>query len=314
MQASAQTNWDFAVLAGLNHPVTKLQQRFADAVKERTAGQLVITIRPSGELPFRATEMLKAVGEGQVQLGEAYSGFIAGSVPIAAVAQLPYLVRTFDQLGKVQPTINKYVDPKFDEFGVKRLLSFSWPVLNVFGRGEPIRAPEDFAGRKIRTADPFEAHLLTSLGASVVSLTAAEVPMALERGVANGFVTTAFNLVGANWQTFTDWAWISNIHIGGPDYTVVNKEAYEALPPDVRAGLDEVSAGFGQEMSAENLATEGKSLERLKSEFGVTIVETSAEEQDRLASEMTPYWDEWAKQHGADAEALLKEMRAALNQ
>ncbi len=195
--ARAATNWDHYLITGITHPISVFLTGFAEEVKKRTNGELVITPRPAGELPFRATEVVKITGDGLVQMGSAYAGFISGSSPISAVTGLPFLVRTYEDLEKTWPIIEKYSAKEFKKAGVKTLFHFSWPAQNLYGAGQPIRNLEDFKGRKLRTTDAKQAEMMRRLGASTVTLTTAEVPVAMERGLMEGMTTAAFNVMGA---------------------------------------------------------------------------------------------------------------------
>lgn len=77
--ASAQSpiKWDLHVETGVIHPITLRYKEFAEEAKKATNGKLDIVVRPAGELPFRATEVVKVAGDGQVQLAEAHRGFIS---------------------------------------------------------------------------------------------------------------------------------------------------------------------------------------------------------------------------------------------
>jgi TRAP-type transport system periplasmic protein len=285
---------------------------FADEVKAATGGKLEILVRPAGELPFKATELVKTTSSGQVQLAAAYQGFVSGEVPIASIASLPFLVRNAEDLEKVYPIIAKYVDPAFKKRGIKVLYWHTWPPQNVFGKGAPIKSIADFAGRKIRSTDGKQAEMLKQLGASSVSLTTAEVPVAMERGVADGFLTASFNVIGAKWYEFTTWAWMGDIHMGGPDYLIMNIAAYDKLPADVKAKLDETANTFAPKMRAMNLGDEAGSVEELKTKHKVDIYTPPKEVIDELTNKMKPYWESWAKQQGKETEDLLKELRTAL--
>jgi TRAP-type C4-dicarboxylate transport system substrate-binding protein len=182
----------------------------------------------------------------------------------------------------------------------------------MYGRGKPIRSIQDFSGRKIRSTDGKQAEMLKQLGAASVSLTTAEVPVAMERGVADGFMTAAFNVVGSKWYEFTEWAWIGNINMGGPDYMLMNIKAYDQLAPDVRAKLDATAASFSPKFRAMNLADEAKAAEELKTQHKVEFYTPPKETIAELISRMVPYWEAWAKQHGKDTEAMVSEIRASL--
>jgi TRAP-type C4-dicarboxylate transport system substrate-binding protein len=310
--ALAQSKWDLYAMTGVTHPITLRYKAFTEEVKKATGGKLDIVVRPAGELPFRATEVVKAAGEGQVQLAEAYQGFISGAVPLASIASLPFLVRTGEDLEKVWPIIDKYTAVEFAKHGVRNLFYHTWPVQNLFGRGKPIRTIEDFKGRKIRSTDGKQAEMLRRLGASSVSLTTAEVPVAMERGVAEGFTTAGFNVIGAKWYEFVQWGWLGDIHIGGPDYTLVNVPALEKLDPDTRAKLEAVAKDYAPRFRAANLGDEKNDLETLRTKHKVDLFVPPKEQIDALTAMMKPYWDEWAKSHGAATVAMLGEIRAAL--
>ncbi len=311
-RAQSATKWDMYAMTGVTHPITLRYNAFAAEVKTATGGKLDIVVRPAGELPFRATEVVKVAGDGQVQLTEAYQGFISGSVPLASISSLPFLVRNAQDLEKVWPIMDKYTAPLFAKAGVKNLFHHTWPVQNIFGRGKPIRTIEDFKGRKIRSTDGKQAEMLKQLGASSVSLTTAEVPVAMERGVAEGFITAGFNVVGAKWYEFVQWGWLGDIHIGGPDYTLVNIEAYNKLDAETRAKLDAVAKDYAPRFRAANLGDEAKDLETLKTQHKVDLFVPPKEQIDALTDKMKPYWEQWAASQGASGTAMLKEIRAAL--
>jgi len=310
--AAAQIKWDQYAMVGVSHPIAVRYRMFADEVKKATDGKLEITVRPAGELPFKASEVVKATSIGQVQLAEAYQGFISGELPISSIASLPFLVQTGEELEKVYPIIEKYVTPAFEKRGVKILFWHTWPAQNLFGKGKPIRTIADFNGRKIRSTDGKQAEFMKQVGSSSISLTTAEVPVAMERGVAEGFMTAAFNVTGAKWYEFTDWGWMGNVNIGGPDYLIMNIKAYNQLPPDVKSKLDETAKSFGPKMRAMNLGDESTAINELKTKHNVDIYTPSKETVDELREKLKPFWDSWAKQHGKETEALLREVRASL--
>ena len=310
--ATAQTKWDLYAFTGVTHPITVRYQMFADEVKKATGGKLVILVRPAGELPFRATEVVKATSQGQVQLAAAYQGFISGEMPISSLASLPFLVRNAKELEKVYPIIEKYTKPAFAKRGLRTLFWHTWPEQNIYGKGKPIKSIADFAGRKIRSTDGKQAAMLKQLGASSVNLTTPEVPVAIERGVADGYLTAAFNIIGAKWYEFTEWGWMGEVHIGGPDYLIMNEAAYEKLPADVRTKLDEVAKAFGPKMRAMNIGDEKGAIEAMKTKHKIALYTPPKAQMEELQAKMKPYWESWAKNHGKDAVAQLKEIRAAL--
>lgn len=310
--ARAETQWDYYLYTGVAHRATISFQEFAEEVKKRTNGELVINVRPAGELPFKATEVVKVVGDGQVQMGSGSPGFIAGSVNIGTVGNHFGLIRTYEEMDKAMPIIKKYADPHFQKYGAKILYAWSWPTQHIFGRGEPIRTLADFAGRKIRTVAPQEAEMLKRLGASTIALTTPEIAVAMERGMMDGLVTAPTTIVAAKLQDFLTWTYVSELHMGGPNYELVNIAAYDALAPDVRAKLDEVAAEWGAKMNKTMKDGDDGDMKILQAMPSIEFIQAKPEEMEALRLKMNDYLDTWASENGEDAVAMVKELRAAL--
>jgi TRAP-type C4-dicarboxylate transport system substrate-binding protein len=310
--AQAAATWDYYLYTGVAHRGTILLQRFAEEVKKRTDGELIIRVYPAGELPFKATEVVKITGDGQVQMGSASPGFIAGSVAIGTVGNHYGLIGTYDEMNKVLPIINKYADPHFQKNGAKILFAWSWPTQHIFGSGKPIRTLDDFAGRKIRTVAPQEAEMLKRLGASSLALTTPEIAVALERKMMDGLITAPMTIVASKLSDFLSWIYVSNLHMGGPNYELVNVKAYDALAPNVRAKLDEVAKEWGPLMNREVEAGDNEDMKLLIEKNKLEPVKARPEDLEALRKKMDDYADSWAKETGPDAVAMMKEIRATL--
>ncbi len=309
--ASAATKWDFYSFVGVTHPIGQQLVEFADEVRKRTNGELVITVRPAGEFPFKPNEVVKITGDGHVQLGAALALFTTGSVPLVGVTGLPLFLRTEEEMSKAMPIIQKHTAKDFEKAGTKVLFQFLWPNLNLFGSGKPIHSVDQFAGRKFRTLSPQQAELMKRLGAAAVSMTNPEVPVALERGTVEGLLTTAFNMVGSKWADLVKWAYMADFH-GADDYIIVNLSAYNKLTPDVRKVLDEVAAEWGPKMTKANLSADEGSLETLRTKHKIEVIRASKEDTDLMLSKVKDYWEAWAKQNGPEAAAMLDEIRRAV--
>lgn len=309
--AWAADTWDFYSYTGISHPISVQLKQFAEEVRKRSNGELSIAVRPAGELPFNAYEIVRTTGEGQVQLGESVGVFTSGTVPLTGVTGLPMLLRNPADMEKAMPIVRKHVNKEFEKAGVKVLFQFLWPVQNIYGTGKPIRTLGDLQGRKLRTISAQQAEMLRRLGAASVSLAGAEVPVAIERKMVEGVVTSAFNLVNAKWAEFLKWAYIADLHVAD-DYILVNIAAYNKLSPKTRQVLDEVANEWAPKITQMNLAAEAGSLETLRTQYKFEIIRASKEDIGRLTDKMKNYWTEWAQQLGPEAVAMLGEIRAAI--
>jgi TRAP-type C4-dicarboxylate transport system substrate-binding protein len=304
--------WDFVLNVGLTHPVAVMEKEFVDDVKKRTSGQLDVVLRPPGELPYKLPEYLRVVGKGNVQMGDVYMGFLAGDTKIGVLTGLPFLVGTAEELKKVMVVLEPLIREDYDRFGADILTWFTWPEQNFFGRGKPITTLDDFKGRKIRTTSPEQSELVKRLGGVPVSIPAPEVPSAAQRGVMEGVITAGFNLLGSKWYDFTEWAYLPNIHIGGPAYILVNKQALASLPAEHRKALQEAAAALQAKMLREIPAREQSDLKTLERDHKVKLIAAKPEDVARARKLMEGYWDEWAKQGGPKTVEALAQVRKAL--
>lgn len=304
--------WDFVLNVGLTHPVAMMEKEFVDDVKRRTNGQLDIVLRPPGELPYKLPEYLRVVGQGNVQMGDVYMGFLAGDTKVGVLTGLPFLVGTADELKKVMVPLEPMIREDYARFGADILTWFTWPEQNFFGRGKPITTLDDFKGRKIRTTSPEQSELVKRLGGVPVSIPAPEVPSAAQRGVMEGVITAGFNLLGSKWYDFTEWAYLPNIHIGGPAYILVNKQALAALPAEHRKALQDAAAALQAKMLREIPAREQSDLKTLETEHKIRLIPAKPEDVVRARKLMDGYWDEWAKQGGPKAVEALAVVKKTL--
>lgn len=310
--AEAAAKWDYYLFVGITHPIGQYAREFAEAVKKRTNGALEIVVRPAGELPYRATEVVRTTGQGQVHLADGYMGFVAGDSKVGAMPGLPFLVTTAAELQKAMTVLEPYVVRELGKFGAGILFWYTWPPQNVWGRGEPISTVEGFRGRKIRATSPEQTEMLRRFGAVPVTFTTPEVPAAAQRGAMEGILTAGFNLLGAKWYEFTDWAFLPDIHIGGPSYILVNRKALEALPADARKALQAVAAEFHDRMLREIPAREDRDRKTLETQHRIRLIRPPAAEIDKARKLMEPYWAEWARARGPEAVEALAKVRQAL--
>ena len=309
---SKPVTWDFILNVGLTHPVAMMEKDFVDDVKKRTGGQLDIVLRPPGELPYKLPEYLRVVGQGNAQMGDVYMGFLAGDTKIGVLTGLPFLVGTADELNKAMVGLEPMIREDYARFGADILTWFTWPEQNFFGRGKPITTVDDFKGRKIRTTSPEQSELVKRLGGVPVSIPAPEVPSAAQRGVMEGVITAGFNLLGSKWYDFTEWAYLPNIHIGGPAYILINKQAMAALPAEHRKALQEAAAALQARMLKEIPAREQADLKTLEQQHKIKLIAAKPEDVARMRKLMEGYWEEWAKQGGPKTVEALAQVKKAL--
>src|SRR4051812_19150741 len=105
--AQGTTDWKFFTYFPVSDKPAQLNRAFAEDVGKATGGRLKITVLAAGELPYKAPDVVKAVGSDQVQMGDVAVGFASGDVPELNVLSLPFLCTTYDQFDKAIPAVSK---------------------------------------------------------------------------------------------------------------------------------------------------------------------------------------------------------------
>jgi len=310
--SQAKTTWDYYSFLPVSHPVAQLHKAFADEVTKRSNGELEMIFRPAGELPFSVAESMLAIGAGQVQMGHTAGDFMTGSAPLASVGSLPFLVRNWQELDKAAPIISAAANETLKKHGAMVLYLYYWPSYQLFGTGSPVVSVDDLKGRKIRGTAADQNAMLSRINASGVSIATAEVPVAMQRGVADGLITSAFNANASRWYEFLDWGYLADLNMAGPDYVLVNEKAFKALPASQQQLLRDLAKDWQPKFLALMRDNDEKAREALQKDHGMKLNTASAADVKHMVSLMQPYWDEWGKRNGAEGVKLISDLRRVL--
>src|SRR3546814_12010734 len=100
--AQAETNWDLPLAWPPGNLHVENAQAFADAGKEGTNGELVLTLHPGGAPVFNVPETLRAVQNVLVPIGDILLHQQVGEEPFSCIYSVPYLASGYEQIEKQQ--------------------------------------------------------------------------------------------------------------------------------------------------------------------------------------------------------------------
>ena len=303
-------NWDYLSIISTSNPAMNAIVEFVDEVKEATDGRLVITIREPGELPFTNSEYVRAIGEGEAEMGWGLMPSISGDLTTGSILGLPFLVQDSDDLAVAMSVLQDNIEKELAQYGTGMLFYFNMPAQNLFGQGDAISSFSDASGLQIRSTGSEMADFITSLDAVPVTVDSSEVPTSLSRGVVNSVITSALNCYGSSWNESLDWGYMFNLQ-ADTILTLVNLEALEALPDDLRETLITISDKYTQIATEEIQQEESDAIAALE-EGGMTIVEADQSDIDQEVAAFSDYWETWAEDKGGDVPTILESVREAL--
>ena len=312
--ASAQT-----IELKLSHwgPPTHVNQKvflpWADMVAKKSNGKLKVTVFPGGVLGKPADHW--DMGEnGVVDISWGTHNYTAGRFPLTSAMDLPFLINSAK--GGSRALHEYYLKHLQKEHGKVKVLWLQCPApFQLHMTKKAALTPADLTGVRIRTGGGQLAEIVKSLGAVPVALSVPETYNAMERGVVDGTIlpyeaAKAFKLaevtkhvVGVGIYTATQ-------------FTIMNLDKYNSLPPDLRKVIDELSGPWGAEFA-------GAAWDKAEEE-GLAAIKAAGIQHHKLSDTQRTAWrektkaveEEWvrtmeakgqpAKQALADLKELLK--------
>jgi TRAP-type transport system periplasmic protein len=281
-------------------------QQIIDAVQSGTNGGLTIRLNLGGTLQIAATNITQAVADNIVQFGD--DSFFLGSMPIGGITRLPMFVRNMDEYNKVSDLVRPVLAEQCQKKGVVLLGKYVYPF-QVFWSRKKLTTLADVSGQKLRVTSPEQAELVKILGGTPITLGTPEVAAALDRGVVDG-VTTAASGYGHIWKDLLKYCYRLNVCFVD-SLLIVNERAWNKLPEDQRKAVAKAVDDTDPKTTAAMADEEQKYFDEL-AKGGMTITEPSQAEVAEAETKIKPYWDQWAKERGDAAVALLAKAHTAI--
>ena len=276
-----------------------------EEIEKATNGEVKARLHLSGTLQIAPNNITPAVAEGVVQLADDL--FNSGNIPVAGIPRLPGLVRTLDEFRKTADVLRPYLDKAFAEKGIVMLADSTYPLQVVWGK-KKLTALDDFKGMKLRVAQPEQGEMVRRFGGTSVTISAPEVPSALDRGVVDGIFTAGVGAV--LWKDLLKYGYLIPVNWNN-SYILANAEAFNKLSPDLQGKLRK-AAQDAAKWNQDTMQTEEAASVKVLTEAGYTMTTATADEATKVADTMKPYWDEWAKSRGPVVVEALGKVRAAL--
>jgi TRAP-type C4-dicarboxylate transport system substrate-binding protein len=306
-RAGAAENWNFYMhQSAPNFATSRGAKMLTEEIEKATGGELKVRLHLSGTLQISPSNITQAVGENVVQMGDDL--FNSGNIPVAGIPRLPMLVQSYEDFTKASEVLRPYIDKAFAQKGSTVLAAYTYPLQMMWGR-KKLEALDDLRGLKMRVAQPEQGEFVRRFGGTSITMSAPEVPAALDRGVVDGIFTAGVGAVLWKDQLKYGYQLIVNVN---NSYFIVNNDAYAKLSPDLKAKLKkavEETARWNQE----TMRKEEADSVRVLTDAGYIFTKPKPEESARAVNAVKPYWDDWAKSRGRDVVEALAKVRAALN-
>jgi TRAP-type C4-dicarboxylate transport system substrate-binding protein len=304
--AFAAEQWNFYMhQSAPNFATSRGAKLFTEQVEKATNGELKIRLHLAGTLQINASNITQAVGENVVQIGDDL--FNSGNIAVAGIPRLPMLIQSYEDFARADAVLKPYIEKAFAQKGSTALASYTYPLQFVWGR-KKLASLDDIKGMKLRVAQPEQGELVRRFGGVSITMSAPEVPSALDRGVVDGIFTAGVGAV--LWKDLLKFGYVLIVNVNN-SYFIANTDAYRKLSPGLQAELRKAAEDAARWDQDTMKTEEAQSVELLKA-AGYTFTQAKSDEITRAVDAMRPYWDEWAKARGPEVVEALGKVRAAL--
>ena len=285
---------------------------FVEFVEEESDGRLAIEFFYDGEI-FAGEDILSGLGEGLTEMANMDPTYVSGIEPACDVwGGMPYANLVSPTYGDTYALVHMSELSELwrglmDDNNIRLIGSHTFGPYPVICSNMPIRSNDDWAGVKVRSYGCY-AKLFEELGASTVWIPGTEQYEALMLGTIN-VATWSFEAVeDMKWHEVMDYlimgtredpAWCSEVGA-----TVVNKDAWETLPSDLKDLIELAERRYARE-SIEWYNNDVERVIAMADEWGYEVIwlsEEDVEEQRQLSIDKV--WPWVASQSPLAAEAV----------
>lgn len=303
--AQAQTKWDLPTAYPATNFHTENIQQFANEVDKETAGKLKIIVHANASL-FKAPEIKRAVQGGQAQIGEILWVNFLNEDPLFGIDGVPFLATSYEDAEKLWKASRKAIEGRLAKQGMRVLFSVPWPPQGIYSK-RALNSVNDMKGLKWRAYSPQTARIGELVGATPVTIQAAEVPQALATGTMDSMISSGAtgydSKIFEHVKNFYDTqAWLPK------NAVLINQKALDALDKATQATV--LKAAADAETRGWKISQEKTNwyLEQLRKN-GMNVAPPSPELKTGLAKLGTQMLDEWVQKAGPDGKAVVDAYR-----
>jgi tripartite ATP-independent transporter DctP family solute receptor len=247
--------------------------KLAELVKQRTNGDVEITVFPSNQLGNDAA-MINGTRGGTIDLVSSGASNFNGIVANTAAMELPFVFRNAQHAYTVlDGSIGTGILNELAPHGLKGLAYWENGWRAFTNNKRPIRTPDDAKGLKIRsTGNPYHIQAFKLLGMNPSPMPIAELYTALETGTFDAQEHPINVTWSSKFYEVQKHLTVSN-HVYSPLIIAMNKAKFDTLPANYQTILVDSAreaAKYQRDLNAQNA---GKVVAELK-KSGMQVIET----------------------------------------
>lgn len=287
--------------------MVKNATKFAEAVKEATGGEVIISVKAGGSLGFKGPDQLTAVRDGLVEMADINISQQVGVNPLFGAEGIPFLISSMEELRKYHEFIRPEFEKLAEQNNQKILYMVPSPAQYVYLQ-VLVDDIEDFRGIPVRGADKNTVDIVSALGMAGVAMPWGELIPALASGRVSGVATSATSGVDGKFWEFLKYIYPTN-HTWGSNMVTINLDVWNKIPAAQQQAIEKVAEEM--EPGFWEISRQGD-LDSIKimTDNGMELVEISPELRAEMTKRGQALQEEFLQRVPA-AKPLVEQFKAA---
>lgn len=294
IQSIAQTkpiDLRIAMWVGASHAGGICAKQWSDELEKRTQGRIKAVYYYSEALG-KANTYADLLQSGGTDAATIVTSYTPNRFPLLDFANLPFLWPNGDVTNKVfYDLFNKgYFSKELSKY--KLLYLGTTAPYDIIAK-EPLRTPDEAKGKRLRSAGGPWTSTIKEWGGVPVTIPAAEIYPALERGILDGVVQGIAPVFNLKLPEIAKHVTLNHVGSAGL-FLAMNLEYYEKLPADIKAVIDDLAQkDMNTPMQGRIFDEEAaKAVAQLPS-MGVTVHHPTPDEVEQWRKSTKPVIDKW---------------------
>jgi TRAP-type C4-dicarboxylate transport system substrate-binding protein len=172
----------------------RLTRKFAAEVEKRTNGSLKFEVYPGSSL-MKTVAQFSALRKGALDMSLYPLAYAGGEVQELNIGLMPCMVTSYEQgFAWKKAEIGRELIKLLDAKGVK-IVTWIWQAGGTASRANPVAAPDDVKGLKIRGGSREMDLMLKAAGGIISSVPSNEIYPAMQTGSLDAAVTSSTSLI-----------------------------------------------------------------------------------------------------------------------
>jgi len=295
--ASPKYSWKFTNIQPAGMIYTKYFNLLADMLTESTKGEVKVTNYPAGELPYKATDLLKICSKGIVDMVEVCPCFVSGEAPLLALLDFPFLALNHEEMKTLRRVVTPYIFKDLRDRGVEVLTLVYYGPRQIVS-SKSINNLEDLKGLKVRTAGSLEGSLIKLWNAVPTSIVWSELYTAAQRGIVDAVMTATPAIQQSKVYEVCPYFFKINgalVHM----FMCINRKSWNSLAEKNQKAMREAAkkwANIWTQKAINDLENSALKEMREKGEIK-TVYELSIEDRINTRKKLIPILREYVNKH-----------------